>query len=238
MGRTRERNEDALLQRPPRGVVAVADGMGGHAAGDIASRIAVDVVDDRTAHLPEDGIAEYLRETVRAAHGAILKAAEADPALEGMGTTLTTLYIDPDHPAGLVAHVGDSRAYRWRNGALEQLTRDDTWVQQQVEEGLLSPDQARGHPFSAMLTSALGIPAADLDVQIIDVDPRPGDVILLCSDGLTAELSDDDLRQLLLGHADLDDADALDRAAAALVDAANDAGGPDNITVALVSIGG
>lgn len=234
VGQVRTRNEDALLQRPPRGLVAVADGMGGHAAGDIASRIAVDVVDDRTRHLPEDGLDDYFRETVREAHEAILRAAAADSELEGMGTTLTILRLDPGGSTGLIAHVGDSRAYRWRAGSLHQLTRDQTWVQQQIDDGVLSPEQAHGHPFSAMLTCALGIPDVDLDVQLIDPEPEDGDLLMLCSDGLTARLTDDDLREILVQHSDSD----LDATAGALVDAANEAGGPDNITVALVRIEG
>lgn len=230
VGRARSRNEDALLQRPERVLVAVADGMGGHAAGDIASRIAVDVVDDRSTHLPDHDRAAYLADTVREAHSAILRAAQADPELQGMGTTLTLLWLHADGNAGIIAHVGDSRAYRWRSGALEQITHDQTWVQRQIDDGLLSPDQARGHPFSAMLTCALGIPDTDLDVQIHDPEPRPGDLFLLCSDGLTARLTDADLRQILVDSSD------LDTTAAALVDAANEAGGPDNVTVALVRI--
>ncbi len=229
-GRSRDRNEDALLQRPARGLAAVADGMGGHAAGDIASRIAIDVVDDRSAHLPEGDTAGYLRDTVAEAHEAILRAAHADPELEGMGTTLTLLRLQPDGKKGVIAHVGDSRAYRWRGGALEQLTRDQTWVQQQIEAGRLSPEAARHHPFSAMLTCALGIADVDLDVQIIDAEPRPGDVFLVCSDGLTAALTDEAIRQVLLEHED------VDSAARRLVDAANEEGGPDNITVALVRV--
>ncbi len=227
-GRVRARNEDALLQRPERGLFVVADGMGGHVAGDIASRMAVDVVDDRTAEATDDPVAQ-LADAARAAHAAILKAASANRALDGMGTTLTALRLL--EPAGCaVVHVGDSRAYRWHRGTLEQVTRDQTWVQDQVDAGALSPAQARAHPFSAMLTSALGVGGADLDTQIVRPDCEPGDLFLLCSDGLTAALDDDDIRAVLAGHPDLEDA------AAALVRAANEAGGPDNITVALVRI--
>jgi protein phosphatase len=237
VGRARARNEDALLQRPGRGVVAVADGMGGHAAGDIASRIAIDVVDDRTAHLPPDGLEAFLEDTVRAAHTAILRAAAADPALEGMGTTLTLLRIDPGTGDGRIAHTGDSRAYRWRDGVLERLTRDQTWVQDRIDEGALTPEQARGHPYSAMLTSALGV-SRDLDIQIVDPEARPGDLFLLCSDGLTAVLTEDDLVRRLRQHTADDDAGEHDLPALArdLVNAANEAGGPDNITVGLVHV--
>ena len=227
-GRVRAQNQDALLQRPGRGLVAVADGMGGHAAGDIASRIAVDVLDDRTTRLPDAELPDYLRTTVEAAHTAILRAADADPELQGMGTTLTALLSRPDPGPWLIAHVGDSRAYRLREGSLEQLTRDQTWVQDQVDAGNLSPQQARNHPFSAMITSALGIREAELDVQVIEAEHRLDDLFLLCSDGLTAALQDDDIRSILVENPD------LDAATDALVDAANQAGGPDNITVALI----
>lgn len=226
VGRVRARNEDALLQQPLRGVAAVADGMGGHAAGDVASRIAVDILDDRTRDLgPEPAAA--MADAVRAAHEAIIRAARADPELQGMGTTLTALRV---HPSGcVIAHVGDSRAYRWRGGGLEQLTRDQTWVQEQVDAGAISSDNARNHPFSSILTGALGVEDQELEIQILEPDCVPGDTFLLCSDGLIARLSDDQLLDLLEEHGD-----DLDAAARALVDAANDAGGPDNITVALV----
>ncbi|NIP79075.1 MAG: protein phosphatase [Gemmatimonadetes bacterium] len=216
------------MLRPDRGLFAVADGMGGHAAGDIASRIAVDVLDERTTGLGSDA-EERLRDSLSAGHEAILKAARADPALQGMGTTLTVLHAAP--VGCVIAHVGDSRAYRWRDGALEQLTRDQTWVQEQVDAGLLAPERARDHPFSAMLTCALGIEEVELDVQLLSPPCETGDTYLLCSDGLTARLDDHDLRQVLLEHDD-----DLDTAADALVEAANQAGGPDNITVALVRL--
>lgn len=228
VGRVRARNEDALLQRPERRLFAVADGMGGHAAGDIASRIAVDVLDEHTAH-PSDDPGAQLQEAARSAHQAILRAAAADSALQGMGTTLTALRLLDDGTA-LIAHVGDSRAYVWRNGTLDQLTRDHTWVQDQVEAGLLSEAQARRHPFSAMLTCALGVDDVELQVQLLRRPCAVGDTFLLCSDGLIASLGEADIRRILADRED------LDRAARALVEEANSAGGPDNITVALVRI--
>lgn len=239
VGRSRARNEDALLQRPKRGLVAVADGMGGHAAGDIASRIAIDVVDDRSAHLPTADRGDYFADTIRQAHEAILRAAAADPSLQGMGTTLTLLHLDPATGLGTIAHIGDSRAYRWRDGWLGRLTRDQTWVQDQVDAGVLTPEQARGHPYSAMLTSALGVDR-DLDIQLVDPDARADDLFLLCSDGLTARLTDDDLSGILerslADHGPTTGTHGLAHVARALVDAANDAGGPDNITVALLQV--
>ena len=227
VGRVRSRNEDALLQRPLRGLVVVADGMGGHAAGDVASRIAVDVVDDRTRELGDDP-GRALADAIHAAHQAILKAARADPELQGMGTTLTALRVDEDDGC-VIAHVGDSRAYRWRGDSLEQLTKDQTWVQEQVDAGAISEERARTHPFSSILTGALGIEDQEVDVQVLEPECEPGDTLLLCSDGLIARLTDDDVLAVLRDHAE-----DLDAAVHALVDAANRAGGPDNITVALV----
>lgn len=227
-GHVRARNEDALLQRPERGLFAVADGMGGHAGGDIASRIAVDILDE---HLTSAGTdpAGRLEAAVRAAHAAILKAARADRALTGMGTTLTALRVDTGGRC-IVAHVGDSRAYRLRAGTLEQLTRDQTWVQEQIDAGLLSPAQARAHPYASMLTCALGVEEGELDVQRIEWAGQEDDLILLCTDGLVARLDDGAIRRALGDHRD------LDAAADGLVKAANAAGGPDNITVALVRL--
>ena len=229
-GRVRARNEDALLQRPERGLFAVADGMGGHAGGDVASRIAVDVLDEHLLAAGPDPGPDEIAAAVHAAHQAILRAARAEPDLDGMGTTLTALRLRPD--GCVVGHVGDSRAYRLRDGSLEQLTRDQTWVQDQIDAGAMTPEQARHHPFSAMITCALGIADVDLDVQLLEPACRPGDLFLLCSDGLTARLEDGEIAELLNGRRD------LHGAARALVDAANDAGGPDNITIALVRVAG
>jgi PPM family protein phosphatase len=228
-GQVRARNEDALLLRPARGLFVVADGMGGHAGGDIASRIAIDVVDDRMAE-PGHDVADRLHAAARAAHEAILKAARADGALSGMGTTLTALQLRPQGAGCVIAHVGDSRAYRIRGPEFTQLTRDQTWVQAQVDAGMLSPDQARRHPYASVLTGALGIEEGDLDVEILEPDCQDGDTFLLCTDGLLARLDDDEIHQILDAHPD------LQGAAGALVDAANDAGGPDNITVALIRL--
>jgi PPM family protein phosphatase len=228
VGRARRRNEDALLQRPDRGLFAVADGMGGHAGGDIASRIALDVLDEQTTQ-PAVDVAEQMQTAVHSAHAAILRAAGADSALAGMGTTLTALRLLHDGGC-LIVHVGDSRAYRMRSDSLEQITRDQTWVQRQVDAGLLSDSEARRHPYSSVLTGALGIEDVNLEIQILSPSCQPGDVFLLCSDGLSGQVDDGEILGILASHHD------LDAAAEALVAAANDAGGPDNITVILVRI--
>jgi PPM family protein phosphatase len=233
-GRSRKRNEDALLQRPDRRLFAVADGMGGHSGGDIASRIAVDILDNRTADPAADtaagpGSPHPLKAAILAAHDAIREAGRADPALRGMGTTLTALRFGSGEHC-VLAHVGDSRAYRYRGGTLEQLSRDQTWVQRQVDAGLLTPAAARHHPHASVLTSALGIEDAPLQIQLDTVGCEPGDTFLLCSDGLTGELDDAEILAILRREPD------LGRAADELVAAANEAGGSDNITVVLVRV--
>lgn len=231
-GRMRARNEDALLLSPARGLFAVADGMGGHAGGDVASRIAVDVLDERMlAAGPEPG-PTAVAAAIRAGQDAILRAARAEPGLDGMGTTLTALQLRPEPGTCVIGHIGDSRAYRARDGVLSQLTRDQTWVQDQVDRGALTPAQARTHPRAAILTHALGIELGELEIQILEPACEPGDLFLLCSDGLTAALTDEDIGEILTAPPGLEDA------ARALINAANAAGGPDNITVALVRIGG
>ncbi|MGH7482928.1 MAG: Stp1/IreP family PP2C-type Ser/Thr phosphatase [Longimicrobiales bacterium] len=235
-GRRRPQNEDAFLVRPDLGVFAVADGMGGHAAGDVASRLAVDTIAERIegAHSRRYGrrrAADILGAAVREANHTIHVAADVEPDKAGMGTTVTALAIvSRDHVAAL-AHVGDSRAYRFDRDGLRQLTKDHTWVQQQVDEGMLTPYQARRHPFGNVLTRALGTDAG-VDVDSLDTELRAGDLLLLCSDGLTTMLSDGDIAAILR------DANGLGAAAEALVEEANARGGIDNITVVLVRIEG
>lgn len=231
VGRQRSRNEDQFLVSMERSLFAVADGMGGHAAGDVASRTAIETVDRLVGGVrPADGVAERaaeLIEATRAANSAILQDAERDPERAGMGTTLTIFTVVPELRTRVIAHVGDSRAYLLRDGVLKQLTTDHTWVQRQVELGKLSPRRARVHPYSSVLTHALGVP----DEERIDTlmgEVREGDVYLLCTDGLTTVLEDDTIEDVLRDGPDLQ-ANARD-----LIDAANHAGGPDNITVVLI----
>jgi PPM family protein phosphatase len=233
-GRQRPRNEDALLVAPESGICAVADGMGGHAAGDVASRLAVEALAaafQRPAAGAEPGpdtLTELLVEAFHAANQAILGHAAADLACHGMGTTMTVLAGLTGTPVVVLAHIGDSRAYRLREGRLEQLTRDHTWVQQQVDAGMLTPLQARHHRRASMLNRVLGTDAAaPADTAILDAEP--GDLLLLCSDGLTAVLEDDDVRGIL------DVASPLQQRAEALIHLANERGGPDNITVVLAA---
>jgi serine/threonine protein phosphatase PrpC len=226
VGRQRERNEDALVAL--RRVFAVADGMGGHRAGEVASATALEPLADLDAVDPDgpESAQEALVGAVLAANAAVVRRAQDEPDLEGMGTTLTAALV---HDAtAYVAHVGDSRAYLWRAGTLVQLTADHTLVQALVDQGRISVDQARVHHSRSVITRAIGV-GAQVDVDLIAVPLEPGDRLLLCTDGLSGVVDDADMAAVLAAEPD------GAAAAAALVDAANVAGGPDNITVLLVT---
>jgi serine/threonine protein phosphatase PrpC len=230
-GRVRRRNEDSFLIAPRARLLAVADGMGGHAAGDVASRIAIQTLEAAFARAPSPRIrapalARRLLAAFNAANESILQHARLHRETSGMGTTLTTLMPLQTSTQAVIAHIGDSRAYRLRGGALVQLTRDHTWVQQQVEAGILSAVEARQHRLASVLSRVLGTEAmGPADTFIIDIEP--GDRYLLCSDGLTNMLEDADLEAMLAR------AEPLDDIARQLIHAANLRGGHDNITAVL-----
>jgi PPM family protein phosphatase len=228
-GRVRRQNEDALLVRPDIGVYAVADGMGGHAAGEVASAIAVETIDRTVQEAAARGTdpLEVIEDAVLAANAAILAEARRDPARQGMGTTATVLVTNGD-TRYRIAHVGDSRAYLLREDDLRQISVDHTWVHEQVRRGRLTEKDARRHPFASVLTRVLGT-EEEVRVDVVDGDTRAGDVFLLCSDGLTAVLDDAALRVVLSRP------DSLEERAGELVRAALEGGGPDNITVVLVA---
>lgn len=232
-GRVRQHNEDSLLVRPDKRLFAVADGMGGHVAGEVASALAVstleEAVTDADGGETAEGLADRLVRAVQRANERILERGRREPSTRGMGTTLTVVGFpaSPDGNVCALAHVGDSRAYRYREGRLQLLTRDHTWVQDEVDAGRLHPDEARGHPYANVLSRVLGLPdLAGVEAGVIELDP--GDVLLLCSDGLTAMMDDAAIEEVLARH------DDLDAAAAALVEGANRHGGIDNITVVLL----
>jgi protein phosphatase len=222
-GRRRRRNEDAYVVQPP--LFAVADGMGGAQAGEIASRIAASVLRDSGAEAGEDAVVALVQEANRR----VYEAAASDEARAGMGTTMTAALIE----AGTVriGHVGDSRAYRIRDGALEQLTDDHSLVAELVRSGRLSPEEADVHPQRSVITRVLGSDP-EVDVDTFAVEARPGDVFMICSDGLTSMVDD----ASILGLVERNRTN-LDRAARALVDAANKGGGEDNITVIVFELG-
>jgi PPM family protein phosphatase len=219
VGRGRPENEDSHLVDPEDGLYAVADGMGGHRAGEVASATAIDAL--KTAFLG----GQRLDQAVSAANAAVFARAAQDAALRGMGTTLTAIALEDS--TALLGHVGDSRAYLMREGAVTQVTEDHSLVEQLVREGRLTPEEAQNHPQRAIITRALGIDP-DVQVDTYRIDLKPGDRLLICSDGLTNMLSDDTIAQTLRRHAD------PQQAADTLVDMANQAGGDDNITVVLV----
>ena len=219
VGRGRPENEDSLLVAPEDGLCAVADGMGGHRAGEVASATAIDAL--KAAYLE----GQRIDQAVGAANAAVFARAAQDASLRGMGTTLTALALH-DSTAEL-GHVGDSRAYLMRDGQVTQVTEDHSLVEQLVREGRLTPEEAQNHPQRAIITRALGVDA-DVQVDTYRIDLKPGDRLLICSDGLTNMLSDDTIAQTLRRHVD------PQQAADTLVDMANQAGGDDNITVVLV----
>jgi protein phosphatase len=222
-GRQRRANEDSLLARAP--LFVVADGMGGARAGEVASRIAVEMfapgIGDPTE--PEAALATLVRD----ANARIYERSHRHADQAGMGTTLTALYVG----AGTVsiAHVGDSRAYRLRGHELQRLTDDHSLVDELIREGRLTPEEAVEHPQRSVITRALG-PESAVDVDTLSVDARAGDVFLLCSDGLTTMVGEDEIERVLSEHARLRDIGE------ALIAAANEAGGRDNISVVLVRV--
>src|SRR5581483_9075732 len=219
-GRQRRDNEDSAFARAP--VFVVADGMGGAQAGEVASRLAIEAFEHG---LPDEGSPEErLATRVREANHQIYERSRADRGRAGMGTTLTAAYVDDAHVA--IAHVGDSRAYLFRDGTLQRLTQDHSLVDELVRRGKLTEEQAAEHPQRSIITRALG-PEPDVEVDTWTYPGRSGDVILLCSDGLTSMISEDRVRGVLSAHVN------LDAAADALIHEANEAGGRDNITVVL-----
>jgi PPM family protein phosphatase len=217
IGRLRQRNEDAYLVKDA--LFVVADGMGGHRGGDVASTLALETIE--AADSGEITL-EGLVDDIKRANQAVMERGEADRELRGMGTTVTAIITD-DGKAH-VAHVGDSRAYLLRDGALQQLTEDHTLVQRMVREGRLTEDEAAQHPQRSVLTRALGMDE-DFQVDELSLDVHPGDRLLLCTDGLSSMIDRDRIRKIL--SREKDPQAASDK----LIDAANRAGGDDNITV-------
>jgi PPM family protein phosphatase len=224
VGRQRTANEDSLVLRPP--FFAVADGMGGARAGEVASAIAAEAFEGASAvgEAAEAQLAQLLRDANRR----IYDLAVTDESHRGMGTTLTAAKVHDEEVS--LAHVGDSRAYRMRDGRLEQITRDHSLVAELERSGQITPEAAEHHPQRSIITRALG-PEPEVEVDTYTLSARDGDLFLLCSDGLTSMISDDEVAAILRTSA------TLDEAADALIKAANQSGGKDNITVVLFRIG-
>jgi serine/threonine protein phosphatase PrpC len=224
-GRKRRRNEDAYVVEPP--LFAIADGMGGAQAGELASSLAAGAVreDEAAAGSGERRVAELIQEANRR----VYERSSQDAAASGMGTTMTVAFVGDANVA--FGHVGDSRAYLIRDGKLEQLTEDHSLVAELVRSGKLSPEEAETHPQRSVITRALGTDP-DVDVDTFSIETAPGDLFMLCSDGLTSMVEDDVILQTIEKSRD-----NLQTAAKALIRAANKGGGEDNITVVFFEIG-
>lgn len=243
-GLRREINEDTVCARPDLGLYLVADGMGGHAAGEVASRIAAQAIesfinDTKDADVNTTWPFPYntglsldgnrLSAAFLLANRRLTAAMQEDERLRTMATTAAALLINKGTP--VVAHVGDSRLYRWRSGTLMQITQDHSWVNEQVRAGVLTETDAKSHPWRHVVTRALS-GGEDPEVEVTEVDIRPGDRLLMCSDGLSGVVPLDRIASII-GRMD-----PLPETAQALIDAANQAGGPDNITVAMLQVEG
>jgi PPM family protein phosphatase len=237
-GRVRKRNEDAIAVSLQHGIAILADGMGGYNAGDVASSIAVaTMMESLVHHLPtavEAGrsrskqIRQILTDAVAEANRAIHAAAHDNQHYSGMGTTVVAALFH--HDKALVAHAGDSRLYRWRNGGLALLTRDHSLMQEQLEAGLVSPEEARTSPTRNLITRALGVEDG-VDVEVHEHATIADDIYVLCSDGLSDMLTSEEIAGLL-AHNDSDIGAACD----ALVWQANAKGGRDNVSVILAAV--
>ncbi len=242
VGRKRDGNEDSFCVAPDLGLFVVADGMGGHAAGEVASQLAVHTILEWMAKFmsgedvemvgpPEARCsreANFLLSSIRQANRIIFEAAQSRREYAGMGTTVVSVLAVDDHV--VLAHVGDSRIYRIRDDRIVQLSRDHSLVQQQVERGIISPQEAHGSQFRHLITRALGLKES-LEVELEEQPARPGDVLLLCSDGLSDLVEDEEMLAILREHGG-----ESEKACQALVDRANYKGGDDNITALLIQV--
>jgi protein phosphatase len=240
VGRKRKGNEDSLFVNPDQNLFVVADGMGGHAAGEIASKVAVDAINEFVLLTSGDeeitwpyGLDENmsydgnrLKTAIRYANRKVLEATKEKSEYEGMATTVAAVLVDGE--TANLGHVGDSRVYLVRDGQISQLTADHSWVNEQIQSGVISADQARTHPLRNVVTRALG-GKPDLQVDMKVHKLRAGDLLLLCSDGLTTMIPDEDIARVVQ-EAEGD----VEKAAKALVATANARGGEDNITVLLL----
>jgi PPM family protein phosphatase len=223
VGLARESNEDAFLVRPP--LFVVADGMGGAQGGEVASRTVVEVFEEAAAR---DGLPDALDATVADANARVFALAQDDPSLRGMGCTVTASYVSGGRVT--VAHVGDSRLYRLRGDAVQQLTEDHSLVGGLVRLGQLTPEEAEVHPQRSVILRAVGV-APHVEIDVLQHEVEPDDVFLACSDGLTGMVRDEVIAETLKSLP------TLREAAEMLIGLANSAGGHDNITVVLFRIG-
>jgi protein phosphatase len=229
-GRARTSNEDSYAASVRKNFFLVADGMGGHAAGEVASHIAASTMENlmTSADSEEEDPERVLLDAAQGANARVYESQADDPELSGMGSTLTALTFRESRY--FIAHVGDSRAYLLRDGVLEQLTRDHSLVWHLYESGMLKKEELSSHPQKNLITRSIG-PHPHIEIDLERGDAREGDVFLLCSDGLTDVVSDETIREIL-ANPGKSPQEMCDR----LVDLANDAGGPDNITTVIVRV--
>jgi serine/threonine protein phosphatase PrpC len=227
----RSSNEDSCIANGNSRLFLVADGMGGHAAGEVASRIAADTVDEIVAHAAggEEKPEDVLLRAAQTANDRIFEQQSRSPEYAGMGSTLTALAFREDQY--YIAHIGDSRAYRLRDGVLDQLTRDHSLVWNLYESGVLGKEDLSSHPQKHLITRSIG-PHPEVEVDLEQGQACEGDVYLLCSDGLTDVLSDKGIQQILFNPGKTPQDLGED-----LVNAANEGGGPDNVTVVVLRLG-
>lgn len=239
VGRKRNHNEDSFLVDEELQLYVVADGMGGHAGGGTASRIAVETIDQEMrkmregrdnpfipAHRLQDSrLPEALRSAVEKACLAIYTAAQADARLVGMGTTVISLLVQEDH--AFFAHVGDSRAYLVRGELIQQISEDHSLVNEQIKAGMITPEEAKHSRYKNIITRSVGF-EEEVQVDVMGVLAEPGDVFLLCSDGLANMLEDSEIREVIMAAKTLEDIPPK------LIELANERGGDDNITVIVV----
>jgi serine/threonine protein phosphatase PrpC len=231
-GRARSNNEDSVATDDVVALAVLADGMGGYNAGEVASHMATSFIHDElgrwlreaSAQAPDAEVRRAMDICVDNANRAIYNAAQSNPQYAGMGTTLVMAVFRDNRV--LLGHVGDSRCYRLRDGKLQQITRDHSLLQEQIDAGLITPEQAAFSANKNLVTRAVGVEDTVL-LETHQHDVQPGDLFLLCSDGLSDMLEDDGIAEVLMQH------DSLAKSTLALIDAANDAGGKDNISVIL-----
>ncbi len=240
-GLRRSHNEDSLSVIPPLGLFVVADGMGGHNAGEVASRQAIESMvtfihsarDGNSASWPVPSDPKLspqenkLVAAIKIANRDVCRLSMEYPEYQGMGTTLVALLTDPEDSTATMAHVGDSRCYRVRDGKMEKLTFDHSWVEEQLQRGIITPQEARSHRWKNVITRALGNKLeVEVDVQSVPIEDQ--DLFLLCSDGLSGMVENEEMEQLAREEPDLEDL------ARKMIAAANNAGGQDNISLILI----
>jgi protein phosphatase len=241
VGMKRRLNEDVFFLDEQAGVYLVADGMGGHAAGEVASRVATEEIvrafKDGPANSDEtwpehwdtriSATANLIVDAIISGHHRVTRAMDKDADLKGMGTTVVVAVHHPGEARLVICHVGDSRAYRYRQGGLSLLTNDHSWVHEQVEAGFLTEEAARTHPLKNVVTQALG-GNSEPRVDVLEEEMEADDLFLLCSDGLNSMLTDEEIAALL------ETGGTLDEVCSRLIDEANERGGNDNISVVLL----